>query len=207
MLFRSIRLTRLATTVALARLLTPNDYGLAAIVLTVNELISLFTRNGISAKVVQATAEDVEAVAQTAWTMTWIVCVALMLLQAAAAYPIAVFYGDTRLALPIALMGTIYLATPVSNIQGAFIQREGRMGRIAFTGALQVVADNILTAVLALCGLGMWAILLPKLLVAPIWAIGLRTGHKWRPARKPSLAGWRDIAAFSRAVEIGRAHV
>ena len=95
--------------------------------------------------------------------MTWIVCVALMLLQAAAAYPIAVFYGDTRLALPIALMGTIYLATPVSNIQGAFIQREGRMGRIAFTGALQVVADNILTAVLALCGLGMWAILLPKL--------------------------------------------
>jgi hypothetical protein len=51
------------------------------------------------------------------------------------------------------------------------------LGRIAFTGALQVIADNGLTAILALCGLGMWAIILPKLIVAPIWTIGIRTGR------------------------------
>ena len=196
----AIRISRLVTTVILARLLSPTDYGLAAIVLTVYELVALFTRNGISAKVVQARPDEVASVAQTAYTLTWIVCGALVVAQALLAMPIAWFYGKPDLALPIALMGLIYLATPLCNIQGAFIQREGRVGRIALTGAIQVITDNLLTAVLAACGLGMWAIILPKLLVAPIWVIGLRSGHAWRPARGWSLAGWRDIARFSRSV-------
>jgi PST family polysaccharide transporter len=195
----AIRLTRLLTTIILSRLLSPNDYGLAAVVLTVYELVALFTRNGISAKVVQASGAEVETVARTAHSLTWLVCGALVLIQAALALPIAWFYRDPRLALPIALMGLIYLATPLSNIQGAFMQREGRLGRIALTSAIQVMADNILTALFALCGLGMWAIILPKLLVAPIWTIGVRTGHPWRPAGW-SLIGWRDIARFSRNV-------
>ena len=194
------RLTRLLTTIILTRLLTPHDYGLAAVVLTVYELVALFTRNGISAKVVQASEADVPAVARTAYTLTWMVCGALVLVQAALALPIAWFYRDPQLALPIALMGLIYLATPLSNIQGAFMQREGRLGRIALTGAVQMIADNALTAVFALCGMGMWAIILPKLLVAPIWTIGVRTGHPWRMTGGWSLAGWQDIARFSRDV-------
>ncbi len=194
------RITRLLTTIILTRLLTPNDYGLAAVVLTVYELVALFTRNGISAKVVQASEADVPELARTAYTLTWIVCGALVLVQALLAMPIAWFYQDARLALPIALMGLIYLATPLSNIQGAFMQREGRLGRIALTGAVQMIADNALTAIFALCGMGMWAIILPKLLVAPIWTIGLRTGHAWRPHGGFSLVGWQDIARFSRDV-------
>ena len=195
----AIRVTRLLTTILLTRLLTPNDYGLAAVVLTVYEIVALFTRNGISAKVVQASPEDVDAVARTAFAMTWIVCGVLVLVQGAVALPIAWFYHDTSLALPIAAMGLIYLATPLCNIQGAFLQRDGKLGRIALTGAIQVMADNLLTAIFALCGMGMWAIVLPKLLVAPIWTIGIRTGHAWRPSGW-SLTGWRDIARFSRDV-------
>ena len=196
----AIRVTRLLATIILSRLLSPNDYGLAAVVLTVYEFVALFTRNGISARVVQATGAEVETVARTAYTLTWIVCGALVVIQAALAVPIAWFYHDAQLALPIALMGLIYLATPLSNIQGAFMQREGRLGRIALTGAIQVMADNVLTAIFALCGLGMWAIILPKLLVAPIWTIGVRTGHSWRPTGGWSLEGWHDIARFSRDV-------
>jgi len=196
----AIRLTRLLTTVILSRVLSPNDYGLAAVVLTVYEFVALFTRNGIAARVVRASDAEVESVARTAHTLTWIACAVLVLVQAALALPIAWFYHDPRLALPIALMGLIYIASPLSNIQGAFMQREGRLGRIALTGAIQVMADNTLTAIFALCGLGMWAIVLPKLLVAPIWTIGVRTGHAWRPSGGWSMTGWRDIAHFSRHV-------
>ncbi len=194
------RVSRLLTTIILARLLLPADYGMAAVVLTVYELVALFTRNGISAKVVQADASEVEAVAQTAYNLTWLVCGGLMLAQFALAVPLAQLYGNPDLALPIAMMGLIYLATPLCNIQAAFIQRDGRIGRIAFAGGLQVTVDNALTAIFALLGMGMWAILLPKLLVAPIWVIINRTGHAWRPRGGWSLAGWRDIARFSRNV-------
>jgi teichuronic acid exporter len=198
-----VRISRLLATIFLSRLLLPQDFGTAAIVLTVYEFIALFTRNGISAKVVQAPAHEVNIVAMTAWRMTWIVCGSLLVLQCLLAYPIAWFYQDTRIAIPIAAMSIIYLATPLSNIQSAFQQREGNLGRIAFAGALQIVVDNLLTVMFALLGFGLWAIILPKILVAPIWLFLVRYGHSWRPNKIEGVdrfRGWRDIAVFSRSV-------
>src|SRR5579872_2016124 len=198
----AMRISRLLTTIVLARLLSPQDFGMAAVVLTVYELVALFTRNGITAKVVQASESDVQAVAETAYWLTWIACGLLLVIQLLIALQIAWLYHDARLALPIALMGLIYLATPLCNIQGAFMQRDERLGRIALAGGLQVTADNILTALFALLGMGMWAIVLPKLLVAPIWLVMIRSGHHWRPAASwmPTLMGWQDIVRFSRSV-------
>jgi len=198
----AMRISRLMATIVLARQLSPQDFGMAAVVLTVYEFVALFTRNGITAKVVQASRSEVHAVAETAYWLTWIICAGLLAVQLLIALPVAWAYGDPRLALPIALMGLIYLATPLCNVQCAFLQREGRLGRIALAGGLQVTADNLLTALFAISGMGMWAIVLPKLLVAPIWVVINRSGHRWRPASswRPVLAGWQDIARFSRSV-------
>ena len=195
-----MRISRLITTVVLARLLSPGDYGLAAVVLTIFEIVALFTRNGIAAKVVQANAAELATVAQTAYRLTQIVCGLLLVVQLLIALPIAWLFHDQRLALPIALMGFIYLATPLCSIQAAMMQRSGRLGRFALTSGVQVTADNLLTVVFALLGFGMWAIIIPKLLVAPIWVIGIRYGHPWRPARGGGMTGWQDIARFARHV-------
>jgi teichuronic acid exporter len=121
----AIRISRLIATIMLSRLLLPEQFGLAAVVLTVYELVAIFTRNGISAKVVQVSAEELPVVAMTAYRMTWLVCIALMLFQMMAAWPLAWLYNDESIALPIAAMGVIYLATPLCNIQSALQQREG----------------------------------------------------------------------------------
>lgn len=199
----AIRFSRLLATIVLSRILLPKDFALAAVVLTVYEFIALFTRNGITAKIVQAAPEDVEAVAQTAHRMTWVLCAGLMLVQCLIAWPVAWIYDDKSLILPIAAMALIYLASPLSNIQGAFQQREGRLGRVAMGSATQVISDNVLTAIFALMGLGLWAIILPKILVAPIWVAFIRYGHAWRPKNLmlPSyFHNWQEIARFSRSV-------
>jgi PST family polysaccharide transporter len=68
-----IRVSRLLATVILARLLSPKDYGLAAIVLMTNEFVRVFTRNGIGDKIVQADAEELSEVCQTAWSLNWVI--------------------------------------------------------------------------------------------------------------------------------------
>ena len=60
-----IRISRLAATVVLARWLTEYDYGLAALVLTTNEFVNVFTRNGIFDKLIQANDDDIEVLSQT----------------------------------------------------------------------------------------------------------------------------------------------
>ncbi len=199
----AVRASRLITTILLSRWLAPEIFATAAIVLTVYEFVSLFTRNGISSAVIQATAEDVDATAMTAWRMTWIACISLLLVQCALAYPIAWFYHNSKLEIPIIAMSAIYLVTPMSNIQAAFQQREGKLGRMALASATQVIADNILTACFALTGFDIWAIILPKLLVAPIWLIMVRRGHPWRPQNVPGIGkfyGWDRIVKYSRSV-------
>lgn len=193
----AMRISRLLTTVILARSLAPSAFGMAAVVLTVYEFVALFTRNGISAMVVRAEDDDVAEIARTAHWLTWLVCLGLLVVQLLIALPVAWAFHNPALALPIALMGLIYLATPLCSMQCAFMLREGRVGRIAFATGLQVTADNLLTALLALAHCGMWAIVLPKLLVAPIWVIVTRSGHAWRISGKPSLAGAGAIARFS----------
>jgi len=195
----AVRASRLVTVLVLTRQLRPADLGAAAIVLTVYELLAVFTRNGIAAKVVQTPDADLQAVARTAHWMIWVVCLALLAIQVVIAMPVALLFHDPSLALPIALMGLIYLATPLCALQTAMLQREGRLGRIALVGGAQVVTDNLLSAALALAGLGLWAIVLPKLLVAPLWVLN-RWAHPWRCQGPVTFRGWQAIARFSRGV-------
>jgi PST family polysaccharide transporter len=182
--------------------LLPADFGAAAIVLTVYEFIALFSRNGIDSAVVRAAPEDVEAVAHSAYWLSWLVCGGLTLTQALVAIPAARAFGNPDLALPIALMGLIYLVTPMCNMQTAFLQREGRVGVMARTSAVQVVVDNLLSAIFALCGMGFWAIILPKLLVAPIWPLMNRYAHAWRPRGRPTLAHANAIIRYCRHIAV-----
>jgi len=195
-----IRVSRLVATIVLARLLTKEDYGLAALVLTTNEFVNVFTQNGIWAKIVQADEADLPELCQTSYWLNWIVCGLVFLCQCIAAFPVSWFYQDARIVLPICVMATVYLMIPISLVQASLTNRENRLHVSALANGIQVSVDNILTIILAFCGLGMWAIVLPKVLVAPIWVIVYYRSHPWRPNYKFTLTKWQEIIRFGRSV-------
>jgi teichuronic acid exporter len=194
-----IRVSRLVTTVTLARFLLPYDYGLAALVLSTNEFIQVFTRSGIGAKLIQVDEERLESLTNAAYWLNWILCISLFIIQCLAAYPLALIYKDKEIILPICTIALVYLVIPTAYVQETLIHRENRMKVAAMVSSIQVSVDNVLTAILALAGLGMWAIVLPKVLVAPLWAILFNRFHPWRPG-KFSTVHWRELFQFGRNV-------
>lgn len=194
-----IRVSRLVTTVTLARFLSPYDYGLAALVLSTNEFIQVFTRSGIGAKLIQVDEERLESLSNAAYWLNWILCISLFLIQCLAAYPLALIYKDKEIILPICTIALVYLVIPTAYIQEALVHRQNQMKIAAIVSSVQVSVDNVLTAILALAGLGMWAIVLPKVLVAPLWAIMINRSHPWRPG-KFSTDHWRELFQFGRNV-------
>jgi O-antigen/teichoic acid export membrane protein len=77
------------------------------------------------------------------------------------------------------------------------VQRENRLNVIALCQLAQAVVGNVLTVVFALMGLGMWAIVLPMILLIPVWmAFGL-FNHHWRPKKGFTLERWQEIAIFA----------
>lgn len=195
-----IRVTRLLTTVVLARFLTQHDYGLVAIVLTINDLVRVFTRNGIGTRLIQAPADNIQELAQSAYWLNWLISISLFVIQCVASFPIAWFYRDQQLILPICVMAISLLLLPHGLVQAALIQRENRLKAIAVVEMIQFSTDNILSLIFAIAGWGMWAIIIPKLLVPPIWVYIMLKNHSWRPKLKFTNVGWGDLLRFGRNV-------
>lgn len=195
-----IRVFRLVTTIGLARFLSSYDFGLVAIVLTTHEFVQVFSRNGICAKLIQAEEQDLEELSQSAYWLGWLVFFSLFVLQCLAAFPIAWFYHDNQIILPICLMATSFLLIPFADVQAALIQRENRIHVIALSNTLQITTDNLLSLALAFGGLGMWAIVLPKILVVLIWIYVILRHHSWHPKGKFTTKSWGTLLDFGRNV-------
>jgi O-antigen/teichoic acid export membrane protein len=192
------RILRLGTTVTLARVLTPYDYGLTAVILTTQEVANVFTlRSGLGAKLIQAPTADLDRLCNTTYWMNWILCIAMFLLQCLVAWPVAWFYGNNAVILPICVIAVNYLFLPTFAVQGSLIFRENRMNIPAICNAVQSLLINTLTITFALRGMGFWSIVLPILLTVPVWVLINRANHPWRPTGKFTLDGWRELADFA----------
>lgn len=197
------RIFRLATTVVLARFLTPYDYGLAAIVLTVHEITHTLTRIGVAAKIIQADKEELEVVCNAAYWLNWACFLGLFLLQCLAAFPVAWFYRDNQLIWPICVSALIYLIIPISLIQAALTYRENRLNVTALNNTIQSLVSNSVSVLLAWllpAQYKVWAVVLPKLFSTPVWVYIYYTNHQWRPTKGFSTKHWGKIFGFGKNI-------
>jgi len=193
------RIFRLGTTVTLARMFSPQDYGLMAVVYTVFDFANVFTlRGGIGAKIIQADERDVKTICDTSYWLNWIVCGSIFIIQCIAAFPIAQFYGNNQLIWPLCTSALIYLMMPLFMVHGALIERENRLKIPAIGNATQSLLSNIITVILALLGMGVWAIVWPMVLTTPVWIVINWMNHSWRPPKSFSLEKWQEITNFGK---------
>ena len=193
------RIFRLGTTVTLARMFSSQDYGLMAIIYTVFDFAMVFSlRGGIGAKIIQADREDVQSICDTSYWLNWIMCTAIFIVQCLAAFPIAQFYGNSHIILPLCTAALMYLMFPLFIIQIALIERENRLKITALCNATQSIIGNIITVVLALLGQGIWAIIWSMVLTTTVWVVISWRCHPWRPPQSFKLEGWREITHFGK---------
>ncbi len=191
------RIFRLATTVTLARTFSPYDYGMVSIIYTIFDFGNVLTlRFGLSAKIVHADEPDLKVICDTCYWLNWILCGSLFIIQCLAAYPIAHFYKNTQLILPICTVALAYLIIPVYTIQATLIERENRLKVTAFSGAMQAIVSNIILVILALRGFGIWAVVWSMVVGYLVWIVISYKNHSWRPSKFVKLERWREITSF-----------
>jgi O-antigen/teichoic acid export membrane protein len=191
------RIIRLLSTVVLARMFSPQDYGLMAVIYTLSDFFQVFTlRGGVGSKIIQADEKDLNAICNTAYWLNWITCGSLCIIQCAIAFLLPYFSYDPHLTLPLCLIGLSYLAYPLFVINLILIERENRFKSAAVCNAITSLVTNVLIATFVLLGMGIWAIIWAILLTAPVWIILTRKFHPWRPPLRFSLERWREVLGF-----------
>jgi PST family polysaccharide transporter len=194
------RVFRLTASIVVARLLFPEDYGIAALALSVNEIIHVLVRGAVVNKLVQSTDDEIESLSRTAYWVNWVLCIGLLVLQALVAIGLGWWHAKLELGLAIAALGLTYLVLPFATIQMALTLRANRLAATAKSDTLQTIMDSGLTILMALSGFGFWALIIPKLLVAPIWALVYRRAQHWQITGKINFTGWRKLFSFGRHI-------
>jgi len=191
------RVFRLGTTVILARMFSPEDYGLMSIIYTTYAFANVFTlRGGISAKIIQADEKDVKAIAETSYWLNWILCVAIFFIQCIAAFPIAHFYHKQQLVPLICTAALTYLMLPLSMVNSAIIERENRLKITALCNVISSVISNSLTIIMVISGVGIWAIVWAMVAATLVWIVITWINHPWRPPYRFKLENSQEIINF-----------
>lgn len=194
------RAFRLLTTLVVARVLAPEHFGLAAIALASNEIAHLIARFATSNCIVQCKEELLERYCNCAWYLNWAIGIGLFLIQCLLAWPIAHWYGHPELILPICILGIAYLMMPLGEVHSALNQRNGDLDALAYGDIFQAAGDTVLTIILAVAGFGVWALIIPKVLVVPLWIIPQRRKVKFTAKRPVDFSDARPIMRYGRRV-------
>lgn len=184
----------LLSTIILARLLLPDDFGVIAMALTIFALLQLLSAFGFDMAIIQR-AEVTRAHLDTAWTFTFALGCVTALLLLALARPTADFYGDPRLE------GVIYLLA-----LGAVFEGCQNIGIVAFRKDLEFhkefwfltgkKAASFLVAIpLAIWLRNYWALVIGMVSGQLLMTLVSYYVHPYRP--RLALSAARDLLAFS----------
>ncbi len=187
------RVVRLGSILVVARQISPTMLGTAALALSLFELVRVLTNVGIGQRIVVAKDAELEAICRTAHRSFYLVCYLVAAIQLVVAFIVWHVFGLDEAAAMLAALSLVYPFMPAGLVQIFLAMRAQRLGATARVSAIQNMADSALTAVLVLAWPSAWAIVLPKLLTAPIWLVLARRTFEWTPnsAVRPA-----PIAAF-----------
>ena len=181
--------------IVLARLLTPEDFGLVAVVTSVITFFSLFGDLGLPTATVQRREITHEQVSLLFWLNTaW--GVALALLTAAAALPLARLYGEPRLAPVVAALAAGFVFVGVGSQHRALLRRRLQFASLALIDLLALGAGAAAAVMSARLGYRYWALVHMRLTTAACATLGLLLASRWRPGRPRRGLRVRPLLAF-----------
>jgi O-antigen/teichoic acid export membrane protein len=166
--------------VVLARLLTPADFGLVAIVTVLTSFAPLLIDFGLGDATTQRKTITPSQISSLFWLATGI-GVALAVTVAACSPLIAAVYREPVLA-PIALCTSItFVLWGLSNQHLALLRRTMQFGQIARIQLLGGVGGIAVAIVLAMTGWGYWALVARPIANALCVVVGAWLACRWRP--------------------------
>lgn len=193
------KVSRLGTVLAMARTMEPAQIGVAAGALAIGEIMKSLTENGIGHVLIAADEHTIEAKARTAHRLVWGWCIGLLLVQGAIAVTVYAFMDDWVVAALIALLGLEYLWMPGGLVSCALAMREGKLRQTAAIAGAQNVFANVATAAFVIAWPSAFAVILGKLVAAPVWLFAMRRLRPYTPANVTP-ASARSFIDFGRSV-------
>jgi O-antigen/teichoic acid export membrane protein len=191
-----LQVTRAIVAVAVARMLTPEEYGLAALALVFASLVMVFSDLALGAALVQR--KNLSAVDRdTAFWVTALSGVVFTILGVALAGPIAGLYGEPAAAPLLAVLSGTFLVAALGAPHQSLMLRDMDFKRVEMLPMIGALAGGVGAVTLAAGGAGAWAIIAQHVIATIVTTLLVWVRSPWRPRFAFSGASLRDLGGFS----------
>ncbi len=189
----------IVTSVILAWILNPQDFGLIAMAYVFIEFAQLFADFGIGAAIIQSNQIQRDTLSSSFWA-NLIVGTTLALLMILAAPAIAEFYGDPRLVAIIVTLSLTLLLSGVVVVPRAILQKEMRFDLAMKAQMIGSLAGSVTAVGLALNDFGVWSLVAQPLCGSGVSLVLALAYSGWRPDLVYSWSAIRPLVRFSTHV-------
>ena len=155
---------RLATVAILARLLTPADYGAAAIAIALAMFAPTVADMGMGSALVQID-EATQRVRSTTFWAALAFGIGLSALLAASAAPVGRFLGDPQVGTMVAVGGLTFAICSIGSTSQAVFMREMRFRSIELRYWFAIGLASAIAVFAAAGGAGPWALVLQQIVL------------------------------------------
>lgn len=188
--------------IILARLLSPEHYGVLSIMTIFTALANVFIQQGLNVALVQNKDVTEEDCSSVFWVTLAVAAVLYIILFTVAPW-IEKFYEMTKLMAPFRVLALMLFPGALNSVQLAIVSRKLDFKKVFRSNLVAIITSGVAGVVLALLGAGLWALVAQSLLNTVVACVVMWFTVKWRPQLRLNVGrvkalfsyGWKLLAS------------
>lgn len=183
------------STLIVARLLTPSDYGLVAMAMAFLGFVALINEFGLGSAIVMLQKLSPRTVAQLNSLAVLLGAIGFGV-ACLAAMPLSWFYDVPDLFAVVTVQGLGFIIGAFRSVPGAILEKSRRFKTLALVDGGQAMVSAVATITLAFTGAGYWALVWGNLIgnMSASLTVGILFP---KPFLRPVLVDLREVLTFS----------
>ena len=182
--------------IILARLLSPDDYGILALILVFIQLANVFIQSGFNTALIQKKdADDIDF--SSIFYFSLFVSIFFYFLLFVLAPYISKFYSQTILVPIIRVLSITLFFGAIKGVQCAYVSKKMQFKKLFYNNIGAMLGSAIIGIILAYKGFGVWALVAQQLSHNIISCIILWCTIEWHPKLLFSINRIKELFSFS----------
>ena len=183
----------------LARVLSPEDFGLVAISNTLIGFMQVFGNAGIGDYLIYYKGEDESEIQNAAFWLNCLIALFIFIVLLFIAPFWASFYQDERITNLVWLLAIGFVFSTLRNVPNALLRKKLEYKSFIFYMSVMGTISQLSQAALAFWGLGIYSLVIPATFITPIsWFILLKLSKIKPDFRQFGLRHWGSILQYTK---------
>lgn len=166
--------------IVIARILSPQEYGLISLVLVFINLANVFVANGFGEALIQKKNASKEDFSTMFWC-TFVFSIILYFILFQTAPSVGQFYNNNQVVSVLRVLSLKIPLASINTIQHAYVSKHMQFKKFFFSTLGGTVISGIVGIIFAYMGAGVWALVAQYLINSTIDTIVLLITVKWHP--------------------------